>query len=205
MVIEFLGLPGSGKTYFANKFKYSMRMQGKKYIDISRHSQSPLYIKFIYKVLDNLVYVLPNYRTLISNLRKLSENIIRSPKFLPFSFEYCIRDVVMSVLCQSLLEKNKCIFINDEGVLHKMVFLSVQFDIPINKILSACGYSNRIRTIYIKTTCEKALSNIKKRNRHVCSMDELDDKILFDYLGKYFDSCELVSNLIKMEYINNER
>ena len=71
-----------------------------------------------------------------------------------------------------------------------VVFLNLQYDIDIKDILTVLRPLNpNSKTIYISTKIETAFTNIKKRNRHICPMDEMNDDDLKHYLKEFEDVC----------------
>lgn len=192
MIVEYLGIPGSGKTYQANLYKQELRQRGEHFIDLSRWKGMPIILKIFYKLTDKTFLWIPKYRKQRTRLRELCKNAYEvSPKYLPFSVNYCIDRIISSVFLQDVFGGHKTVAINDEGLMQWVVFLSIQYGVPINEILATLSpfYPN-CETIYIVSPVETAFSNIKKRNRHVCPMDEMKDDRLVKYLEEFESACK---------------
>ena len=136
MIIEFLGIPGSGKTYHANLLKQQMKNEGTKYIDISRYKGTPLLLKVLYKVYDFAILVLPKYRKQFWKYKKICLDSQEEPNYIPLSLDSCIKDIVLYSLVYDLFRFSKKVIVNDEGQLHRLVFLAVQFNVSFEKLLS---------------------------------------------------------------------
>ena len=66
MIVEYLGIPGCGKTYQANLYKKDLEQKGIAYIDLSRWKGTPLWLKIFFKVTDKLFVFLHKYRKMRS-------------------------------------------------------------------------------------------------------------------------------------------
>ena len=195
MIIEYYGIPGCGKTYQTNLYKQQLSQEGKQYIDISRYSGMPLWLKVFYKIADYAILVLPKYRRQIAEYRKACKNCSKEPAFVPFSLKYCIQDIVLYSLVYDVFGKFERFVINDEGRLHRVISLIVQFNPPFEEIMSI--YNDNFhgeKCSYVRTSVETAFSNIKKRNRNICPMDEMDDKSLKAYMLTFYNVCEKTLN-----------
>lgn len=200
MIVEYFGIPGSGKTYRANLFKEKLKREGIKYIDISRYRSMPIWLKVFYKLADYAIVILPKYRKQIAEYSEICKSCTDEPAFVPFSLRYCIKDIVL----YSLVNEVFCHFgktvVNDEGQLHRALSLVVQYGCSLAQVLDIY-LSHRHDGIvrYVRTSAESAYKNIKKRNRKVCPMDEMNDKILMEYTKIFEKVCEEAAD----KYLNN--
>lgn len=193
MFEEYLGIPGCGKTFYANLYKEQLKSENKQFKDISRQKSMSLLLKVFYKFADYAIYVIPKYRKQVFLYREACLECRNKPKYIPFSLEYCIKDIVLASLLHDIFGNSKSIVLNDEGQLQRIVFLTVQYNVPLDKLLIIWKkYKSDIRTKYIQTSPTKAFLNIKKRNRHVCPMDELNNKLLQEYLEEFYKGCEYI-------------
>ncbi len=202
MIVEYLGAPGCGKTFHANLFKKSLKEKGISYMDISRHKGMPLYLKVLYKFWDYSILLIPKYRKQFVTYYNICKTGRLEPAFIPFSLDYCIKDIVLSSFLHSVFRKSKKIVINDEGQLQRIVFLAVQYNVDIEDLINV--YKNEIhieKTIYIRSLVDKLYENILKRNRHVCAMDELDSACLKKYLTEFDICCE---KLVELSVVTKE-
>lgn len=193
MIVEYFGVPGSGKTYHTNLYKEQLKYGGKKYIDISRYSAMPLWLKLLYKLADYTILILPKYRKEITEYKEVCKSCRRESTFVPFSLDYCIKDIVLYSLVYDVFRHFGRIVVNDEGQLHRVIFLVVQFNCSLEEALGIYKSHKHNETVrYIKTPSELAFRNIKKRNRKICPMDEMDDNFLMDYIKTFEKVCEEV-------------
>ncbi len=200
MIVEYFGIPGSGKTFQTNLYKQQLSREGKKYIDISRYIGTPLWLKALYKIADYAILVLPKYRKQIAEYKEVCKNCPKEPAFVPFSLNYCIQDIVLYSFIYDIFNKFERFVVNDEGQLHRVISLIVQFNPPFEEIMSI--YQNNFhgeKCSYIRTSVETAFSNIKKRNRNICPMDEMDDQSLKAYMLTFYNICE---KTLKFNHIN---
>lgn len=194
MIIEFLGVPGCGKTYYANLYKNELNIKGISYIDLSRWRGMPLWLKVFYKFADKAYLFFPKYRVLRNRFRALCKDVYgKEPKYLPFSVEYCIGRIISSVFLQDIFGGGNSVVINDEGLMQWVVFLSVQYNVLVDKCIEIIQPFNvNCKTKFIDIPVETAFANIKKRNRHVCPMDEMKDDELLRYLEEFNCLCHKV-------------
>lgn len=198
MYIEYLGIPGSGKTYHAAKYKKLLKEEGKNFLDVSRQKDMSLWLKVFYKLAENVLLLFPKYRKQAKEYENICRDCLDKPNYLPFTLSYCIKDIVLASLLHDVFDSKNRIFLNDEGQLQRIVFLVVQYDVPLDEILSVYNkYKGNVKTLYVKTDVVTALANIKNRNRHVCPMDEMDDKTLMLYITSFYHACESCYNTIK--------
>lgn len=200
MYVEYLGIPGCGKTFWKDKYLEQLRAEGKPFLDVSRQKVMPLCLKVFYKFAETILLQFPKYKRLTQEYKSICNGCSREPKFVPFSLAYCIKDVVLATLLHDIFDGKK-IYVNDEGQLQRLVFLSVQFGVAIDKLMPLnMKYRGDVKTIYVKTEVDTAFANIKKRNRHVCPMDELTDETLRAYESEYYKCCERLAEEINFNF-----
>lgn len=194
MYIEFLGIPGCGKTYHAGIYKLQLIKEGKKIIDLSRQKTMPFWLKLFYKLAELCLLKLPKYRRMTQEYAEACKECTDKPSFLPFSLQYCIKDIVLASLLHDIFRNKNIIFISDEGQLQRMVFLILQYEVSYDKVMSIYNKyrDSNIRTIYIRNDVETSIKNIRLRNRHVCPMDELKEDKLTMYLNSFYSICEML-------------
>ena len=193
MIVEFYGIPGSGKTYCADIYKRQLAQDEVPYIDLSRCSKTPLWLKILYKIVDKCIYFVPRYYKINRKLRSLCRQA--KPKYLPFSLHYCVNRIVCSIFLQDFFGKRKKIAINDEGLFQWIAFLSVQYGVAVDSVKTILPPVNvNCKNVYVQKSIENAFANIKQRNRHVCPMDEMPDDDLKNYLVDYNNALELLKN-----------
>ena len=200
MYVEYLGIPGCGKTFWKDRHIEQIRAEGIPYLDVSRQKVMPFWLKVFYKIAEMFLLQLPKYKRQIRECEEVCKGCLKKPKYLPFSLAHCIKDIVMASLLHDIFEGKK-IYVNDEGQLQRVVSLVVQYGVPLERLLPwYLKYRGEATTIYVKTDVETAFVNIRKRNRHVCPMDELKDDALIAYETEFFECCELLAKEIKFNF-----
>lgn len=190
MYIEYLGIPGCGKTFWKDKYLEQLRADGGALLDVSRQKVMPLWLKVFYKLAESFLLQLPRYKNETREYEEVCKGCRKEPKYLPFSLAYCIKDIVLASFLHDIFGGKK-IYVNDEGQLQRVVFLVVQYGVPLDALLPIyMKYRGDVKTIYVKTEVETAIANIRRRNRHVCPMDELTDNELKVYEQECYDCCE---------------
>lgn len=83
----------------------------------------------------------------------------------------------------------------DEGLIHRIVSFAVNYNFSIEQTFLIIDlfekYLKKSTVIYLDVNIKDCLNGIKKRDRHICEMDELKDKTLEQYLNHfkiYFDA-----------------
>jgi len=200
MYIEYLGIPGCGKTYWKNKYLEQLKMEGKPYLDVSRQKVMLLWLKVFYKFAERFLLKMPRYKKEILEYKDACIGCSHEPKYLPFSLDYCIKDIVLASLLHDIFAGKKH-YVNDEGQLQRVVFLVVQYGVLLENLLPIyLKHRGDVKTIYMKTEVDKAFANIRKRNRHVCPMDELSNAELKAYETEFLECCEKIANKIKCNF-----
>lgn len=195
MIVEYFGIPGCGKTYQAVLYKQQLNSKGKRYIDISRYSGMPLWLKVFYKLADYTILILPKYRKQIAKYREVCKGALKEPAFVPLSLNNCINDIVLYSLIYDVFGRLGRIVVNDEGQLHRVIFLNVQFGVALDNLIPIYhSFRHREFCRYVKTTSEIAIQNIKRRNRRACIMDELKDETLRDYIKSFEGGCSKIES-----------
>lgn len=190
MIVEYFGIPGSGKTFQANIYRLSLDKQRTPYLDISRHKGMALWLKGLYKLADAATYIIPKYRSLSRKLQNTCDTCLKAPKYLSLSMAYCVRDIVLSSLLHDVFDNWKRVIINDEGMLQRVATLAVLYNADVKGVLSVCWLGKKsIQNVMVDISVDEAFQNIRGRNRHACEMDELDDDMLYSYLKAFGKTC----------------
>ena len=198
MIVEYLGIPGSGKTYSLAAYKKQLEINEASFIDISRHKGMPIWMKMLYKFADYIIHILPRYRRQISLYKNVCIGCNSQPVYMRLTLDYCIEDIVLASFLHNIFAKSRKIILNDEGQLQRIVTLIVLYNAPLEEIMTIYRNEKHVEeTIFVDIPIEKAYSNIKKRNRHVCEMDELDENALYRYLDSFDNICRKVYSMTK--------
>ena len=196
MFIEFIGLPGSGKTYFCGQIDNELSKKSIKSCNLIELSRSRFFYKLFFKSLR--AYAKINGRT--RRLSRRLEELLAPYRGIRAKYNECFIDSYISDICtlvilKNLLGKSKRVFLLDEGLFQRAVTMAVNYNLCKSDIIKLLSVLKRYTdsTVYIKISCEDSLRSVRQRNRHVCAMDNLNDEELKSFLKKYYASCEYIS------------
>ena len=192
MVIECIGLPGSGKTYLMEKVERELKRRDVDYVNVSACCMNRLLWKIGRKLARALVFLSGDARWLRRRLQKIldGEGRLESSFGIYDSPDYTIRSAALySFLYRRMIRSSK-IYLFDEGLAHALVKFCADFKISDDTFLKLVRVSEegtRTSRIVILNgiTREDCLQSIEKRNRHICAFDELESGRLSDLLGEY--------------------
>ncbi len=202
MIIEFIGLPGSGKSYYADILKDYFKSSNIKTKNINNISRTKFYGKviriFLYKIAD-FHPKLRFYKNKIKGLFK--DNVYNNLYNIYPSIDKCLNTISVFIYLYNKLSDKKEVYILDEGLFHYVVKMSANFDIDEKKVLELINEIKLLLTkdgivIYNYISQLDSKIELKKRNRHVCLFDELKEDDLDNILNKYYEICDIISNNI---------
>jgi len=191
LVVEFLGLPGAGKTTVANKLKAQLKEKGFKVYSarsLFRHKvcdimnlSRPCRLQFKLESLsrNRVQYLTKTLRnSLFSSFASKYSEYVRLCKNLIYSLN--VENNYKRLLIRWLKEEgagwelfnricsDNVIYLNDEGFLHRAISYFVDIDplsVELLKYIELAPKSNFL--FYVKTPPGVALERLKKRNDHV--------------------------------------
>lgn len=189
MVIDIIGAPGSGKTTVCNRIKNSLRRRSIPYIDMTGRKNTPFQIKVFIRLCMIWIYLSPMYRSIYNEIEvKLAQYPKESNKYFYSNLGSIMRDVVRHVFAHKLFEKNNIYLLNDEGVLHKMLPISIQHGVPVNVLVEIYkSFNMDLKLILVDSDIEQVFTNNIRRNRHDCDYDNMNEVELRNYLAAYYD------------------
>ena len=192
MIIELFGCPGSGKTYIVNKISNISIISGKQDDGLKGKIKG---------ILKGMTKYLPTSIMLRRKVYKCLKFKSREGIFIYKSLDYYIQKINLLIIVYKCLHK-KNIFM-DEGVIHRIVSMDVNFNFSDTELCEVIKvylpYLENAKIFYVNESIDICISNIKKRNRHECDMDEFTEsklkkfienyKYYFDLLQKEFFEC----------------
>lgn len=201
MIIEFMGLPGVGKSYLGKQIEKELSYRGIKCISVVERSRTSLIWKFLSKCLHIGVSRMPKYRRLRNELVDLAypyasararynENTVRIANY--------IEQIAFLDYVYTKQHSSKNVYIYDEGIAQQFVNMIVNFGVDIEIIQSMILLLGKYpKMVYMTYSVKKIKESIAIRNRHVCYIDELKDGELNKFLISYQEACNLVSCIFK--------
>ncbi len=192
MVIECIGLPGSGKTFLLNNLDRELKRRDVDYLNVSARCTDSLPWKIGRRLARALVFLSGDARWLRRRLRKIleEEGTLASGFGIYENPDYTIRSAALFSLMYRRMTKSSRIYLFDEGLVHALVKFCADFKISDGtflKMVRAAEEGTRTSRIVIANgiSVEDCLKSIKERDRHICAFDELEGSRLTDLLGEY--------------------
>ncbi|SHK64763.1 hypothetical protein [Fibrobacter sp. UWEL] len=199
MMIDLIGLPGCGKSFFSTRLRHELIQDGFHVQDISRNRSTPFRYKLFFKLMALAVRFFPScYQKRKIVLKQLDVQSKRS-SFLDRRINDIVDDILLHIYTHKVLKSKRKIYINDEGILHKVLYLSVFFDVSVERALEIFQpFDTQSLTIFIRNLPEQSFLFIKERNRKDCSMDFLSDDIMKCYLDKFYQKMNVAQRKINL-------
>jgi len=203
MIIDFVGIPGCGKSFLAHELEIKMRKDNYRVYNMSREKITPLKLKIIFKISEKLILLLPSYRKAKHQIEcKLSDYLLSQSLYFKNDLSRILDNILTHTFIHRNFQSGPAIYLNDEGILHKLLYLYVHYDVPITSITEVYSLLQcNVKNVIIHNEVENSLFYIRSRNRHDCIMDDLDDTSLVMYLEKFYSAIAAV-NLSGYIYID---
>lgn len=188
MIIELYGCPGCGKTYAIKEITGE-----EKTIAMSNNMLKNSLISLLKRL---SLYTVASIK-LKKNIKRCIQDENTCPIYINRSVESYINNIVILSFGYKHINKNMAMA---EGLVHRIVSMAVNFGWKketVYKFLDCIvDVMGNVQPVYLKVPIETCFESIKKRNRHECEMDELNDEMLMNYLKTY---------LYLFEYVTNEK
>lgn len=192
MVIECIGLPGSGKTFLFDKLSEELRQREVEYVNVSERCMNSILWKIGKKLARALIFLSGDARRYRDGMRKL----IRGREKTESCFgifkdpEYTIRSAALLIyLYQRMMDSHK-IYLFDEGLVHTLVKFCADHKVSGRTFLRMASMTERRLSgdrivVLNEISLPACLESIALRNRHICEFDELSAEQLSEILGEY--------------------
>ncbi len=192
MVIECIGLPGSGKTYLMELVEKELRRREVDYVNVSANLMNRITWKILRKAARALIYLDADARWLRDRLVKiLDEEGERSSSFGIYENErYTVKSAALLAFLYRRMIWSPKLYLFDEGLVHTLIKFCADFKISeetFRKMVteSERGLRSTRLVIYTEISMEDCLASIEKRDRHVCAFDALTGDALTGLLAEY--------------------
>ena len=192
MVIECIGLPGSGKTYLMELVGKELDRREVDYVNVSANLMDRITWKLLRKIARALIYLSADARWLRDTLRKIlaEEGTLQSSTGIYKNEEYTIRSAALFAFLYHRMVRSHKLYLFDEGLVHTLVKFCADFrlsDETFRKMVTASERGIRSSRIVIlnEISEQDCLASIKARDRHICEFDELDTEQLTALLNEY--------------------
>ena len=197
MIKEIFGLPGSGKSYVVKKITGSHNT-----VAMTDNKIKSVFIR----ILKRIILYIPSSLFLKIKIHRCLKSEKQKPIYIDKPLNYFVDKIIILASSYKYL-KDKDIFM-DEGVIHRIVSLAVNFGLKQKTFAMLINifekYLKNVQLIYLDVSAELCFHGIKERNRHECEMDEFDDEKLKHYLMEYKKYFDYVNQTCKCVRINRE-
>lgn len=192
MVIECIGLPGSGKTYLLKGLERALRAQGTEVVNVTERMMDRLSWKAAAKLMRAGAFMDRES----ASLRKRLEKILQQEEPLKSRFgiyddaDYTIRSAAALIALYRKMGKSPKVYLFDEGLIHTLVKLCADCMIRDDVFLQMAAevvksVQGEWTVVFNEITAEQCMASIKARDRHICTFDELSDRQLERILAEY--------------------
>lgn len=192
MVIECIGLPGSGKTYLMAHLEEEIRKNGVRCVNASDRSMNRVSWKAARKLLHAGIFLERNARRLQARMEKAlrAENQAHSQYGIYKDERYTLESAAAFRLVYRRMMRSDTVYLFDEGLVHAVVKFCADFALQEEtflKLMEAAesGISGKRLVVYNAISQDSCFASLRKRNRHICDFDELPDDALRGILREY--------------------
>ena len=204
--VEFLGLPGSGKSYYSHKVAEKLRGEGYKIVEPSwelDHTSGKLR-RAIKKLMMAWFFTLCHRQE-----TRGVKDVIRNCSLSKSEEKRFCRNILYKAYL--LTKQNDSVLFFDEGLAQMSVSLSVSTNKPVgeifNEVLSVLSLKQKALLIRIDCSIETALLNMNQRESHdsyVERLGGLEEKK--EYLGRYKTECKSIiqKNALVVPYCQDD-
>ncbi|HAB93527.1 MAG TPA: hypothetical protein DCF49_01975 [Lachnospiraceae bacterium] len=193
MVVECIGLPGSGKTFLLRELEKELTARGTGTVNVSQRRMESL----LWKAGAKIGRALSPFGRSSGDLCRRLNKILKAEEPLESRFgiyedaDYSVRSAAEFVKLYGKMMKSPTVCLLDEGLVHTLVKLCADFGIPDGTFLEMAGETEKRLSgsrivICNDITVPDCKASLEKRNRHICAFDELTgdrlDAILQEYV-----------------------
>ena len=197
MIIEFYGLPGSGKSYLIRQ------LNGNKPIGMMTESK---FRAFLIRIAKKAAILAPDSLLLRNRIKNLLHGVSDKPVFFERSKQYYLNNLTMLAFGYRW-SGNRNIYM-DEGIIHRLTSMAVNYDLSVDLLLGLLDlfqeYLKPIKVFYLDVGIEECLESIQKRNRHEFEMDALSGEKLFYFLSNYQKYFDAINRKYKYEVVTRD-
>ena len=192
MVVECIGLPGSGKTYLMRSVEEELLKRGIPCVNAGERSMRSMWWKAGKKVLHRTIFLDRDAREIrgrfLSILEK--EKPLQSRYGINTDERFTVESAAIFVAAYRLMERSEKVYLFDEGLVHTIVKFCAEFHLPESvflEMVAACGPFDELSRIVVhnRISVDDCVRSIQERDRHICAFDELPEEKLRELLEQY--------------------
>lgn len=190
IIIEFNGLPGSGKTTVANILKKKLKENYG--VEVKNHYERKPWHRNVYSIL-----FYPRYYKLLISISNYSKSFFKKK---PFGRRLKIANFVREY--RNFFSDNKgSVLLIDQGIIQAVISLAHQDNLPSSDSLGdvICKTGITVLPVVI-VNCnlapEISAERVKKRPSNGCRVEKMDEPELLDSLKTQYDNLEYIRSLL---------
>ena len=195
MVIECIGLPGSGKSYLMKQLERALLRRGCRCVNVSELCMTDPAVKAVKKLMHAAVWVFPAARALREDLEDIlaAQQPVRSRFGIYENARFTEEAAAIFCSLYPRMMRSETVFLFDEGLAHTLVKYCADTMLREDTLLAMYrrveeevkrGEGSRI-VVCNRITVRDCMRSIEKRDRHVCDFDELTGDALREILQAY--------------------
>lgn len=204
MIIDIIGLPGSGKSFLAEEIAEDLNRRNIDNINVLRYERYTFKGKLINRIKKEFIKKFRYTNRIREELCIIlkDELYLKSIYNKDRNIDYYIDHIAISIYRYSKLMRRKKVYIFDEGIYHALATLCMDYnisnDIFLNLLLFCKSKLGENNIIYNKISVKDCLQSIKQRNRKQCDIDELSDEMTYQMLRAYENYFMLIEKEINI-------
>ena len=211
MVIECIGLPGSGKTYLMAHLEQEIRKRGVRCVNASDRSMNRFSWKAARKLLHAGIFLERNARRMRARMEKAlqAEREAYSQYGIYEDERYTLESAAVFRLVYRRMMRSDTVYLFDEGLVHAIVKYCADFALRDDTFLklteaAEAGISGKRMVVYNAISEESCFASLRERDRHICAFDELPDDALRGILREYARLNALYENSHKVVVVRRD-
>jgi hypothetical protein len=192
MVIECIGLPGSGKSFLMGQVEQELWKRGVRCVNASDRSMNRLSWKVAKRLLHAGIFLNRSARATRAQLEKAlqKEPQARSRYGIYEDERFTLESIAVFRMVYRHMMRSNTVYLFDEGLVHAIVKFCADFALCDETFLALTeaaerGLTKRRLVVYNAISLENGFRSLKKRDRHICAFDELPDEALRGILQEY--------------------
>ena len=211
MVIECIGLPGSGKTYLMELVGKELRRREVDYVNVSANLRNRISWKILRKIVRAAIYLSADARWLRDRLMKIlgEEGELHSSFGVCENEKYAVRSAAVYSFVYRRMVRSPRIYLFDEGLVQALVKFCADFRISdgtFRKMVTASeqGVRSSRLVIFNETSMEDSLASVKDTDRRAGASGGPDGEKLTQILEEYVRLNEVYRNSFNVLEIRKE-
>lgn len=192
MVIECIGLPGSGKSFLMSYLEQEIGKRGLRCINASDRSMKRFSWKAARKLLHAGIFLTREARQVRAQMEKAlqREPQARSRYGIYEDERFTLESAAVFRLAYRHMMASDTVYLFDEGLVHAIVKFCADFAMggdTFEALIEAAesGLKGKRLVVYNAISEENCFVSLRKRDRHICAFDELPDDALHGILREY--------------------